>query len=75
MDNNEKDKLIQEFMELAKGKGSDEILPLILAISNKAQRLGINLTTEDALQIINNLETTPEKKRQLNKIIQLLTQF
>lgn len=56
MDNNEqKQKLIDEFIELSKGKSADEILPLILAISSKAQRLGIEISNDEAKQMIEKL--------------------
>jgi len=56
MDNkDQKQKLIDEFFELSKGKTTEEVLPLILAISSKAQRLGIELSNEEARQMIDRL--------------------
>ena len=36
--------LINEFKTLSKGKSNDEILPLILALSRKAQQSGISFS-------------------------------
>ena len=39
--------LINEFKTLSKGKNNDEILPLILALSHKAQQSGISFSKDD----------------------------
>ena len=39
--------LINEFKTLSKGKSNDEILPLILALSRKAQQSGISFSKDD----------------------------
>ena len=41
--------LINEFKTLSKGKSNDEILPLILALSRKAQQSGIPFSKEQQL--------------------------
>ena len=44
--------LINEFKTLSKGKSNDEILPLILALSRKAQQSGISFSKDDIYLII-----------------------
>ena len=47
--------LINEFKTLSKGKSNDEILPLILALSRKAQQSGISFSKDDIYLIIDQL--------------------
>ena len=49
-------KLIDEFMEMSKGRTSDEILPLILAISQKAKQMGLIFTKDETLMLIENIK-------------------
>ena len=46
--------LINEFKTLSKGKNNDEILPLILALSRKAQQSGISFSKDDIYLIIDH---------------------
>ena len=57
--------LINEFKTLSKGKSNDEILPLILALSRKAQQSGISFSKDDIYLIINQVKDglTPWKRR------------
>ncbi|MFR4777008.1 MAG: hypothetical protein ACLUAI_12400, partial [Lachnospira sp.] len=48
--------LINEFKTLSKGKSNDEILPLILALSRKAQQSGISFSKDDIYLIINQVK-------------------
>lgn len=51
-----KQRLINEFMNMSKGRTSDEVLPLILAISQKAKQMGISFTREETMYFINQLK-------------------
>ena len=53
-------KLIDEFMEMSKGRTSDEILPLILAISQKAKQMGLIFTKNETLMLIENIKKDME---------------
>ena len=48
--------LINEFKTLSKGKNNDEILPLILALSRKAQQSGISFSKDDIYLIIDQVK-------------------
>lgn len=50
--------LINEFMEMAKGRTSDEILPLLLAVSKKAKQMGLTFSKEETLQLVNQLKSS-----------------
>lgn len=57
-------KLINEFVELSKGRTSDEILPLILAVSKKSKQMGLSFSREETLYLIEQAkENMPEKDR------------
>lgn len=57
-------KLINEFIELAKGRNSDEILPLLLAVSQKSKQLGLSFTKEETLTLIEQLKSNmPESEK------------
>lgn len=57
-------KLINEFMEMAKGRTSEEILPLILAVSKKSKQMGLTFTREETMYLIEQTKKDmPEKDR------------
>lgn len=57
-------KLINEFVELSKGRTSDEILPLLLAVSQKSKQLGLSFTKEETLTLIEQLKSNmPESEK------------
>lgn len=57
-------KLINEFMNMAKGRTSEEILPLILAVSKKSKQMGLSFTREETLYLIEQIKKDmPEKDR------------
>ena len=57
-------KLINEFMNMAKGRTSEEILPLILAVSKKSKQMGLSFTKEETLyRIEQTKKEMPEKDR------------
>ena len=68
--------LINEFKTLSKGKSNDEILPLILALSRKAQQSGISLSKDDIYLIINQVKDglTPKEQQLLPQLLMLLEQ-
>ena len=59
--------LINEFKTLSKGKNNDEILPLILALSRKAQQSGISFSKDDIYLIIDQVKDglTPKEQQAL----------
>lgn len=68
--------LINEFKTLSKGKNNDEILPLILALSRKAQQSGISFSKDDIYLIIDQVKDglTPKEKQLLPQLLMLLEQ-
>ncbi len=61
-----KQRLIQEFKNLSAGKSSDEILPLLLAFSNKAKQEGISFTKDDLHFITEQIKDgLSEREKQL----------
>ena len=68
--------LINEFKTLSKGKSNDEILPLILALSRKAQQSGISFSKDDIYLIIDQVKIglTPNEQQLLPQLLMLLEQ-
>ena len=68
--------LINEFKTLSKGKSNDEILPLILALSRKAQQSGISFSKDDIYLIINQVKDglAPKEQQLLPQLLMLLEQ-
>ena len=68
--------LINEFKTLSKGKNNDEILPLILALSRKAQQSGISFSKDDIYLIIDQVKDglTPKEQQLLPQLLMLLEQ-
>ena len=68
--------LINEFKTLSKGKSNDEILPLILALSRKAQQSGISFSKDDIYLIIDQVKNglTPKEQQLLPQLLMLLEQ-
>ena len=58
--------LINEFKTMSQGKTTDEILPLILALSNKAKQAGISFSKDDLSLIIEQVKDgLSERERKL----------
>ena len=68
--------LINEFKTLSKGKNNDEILPLILALSRKAQQSCISFSKDDIYLIIDQVKDglTPKEQQLLPQLLMLLEQ-
>ena len=68
--------LINEFKTLSKGKSNDEILPLILALSRKAQQSGISFSKDDIYLNINQVKDglTQKEQQLLPQLLMLLEQ-
>ncbi|MGN0328992.1 MAG: hypothetical protein ACI4D4_08430 [Lachnospira sp.] len=66
--------LLNEFKTMSKGKDASEILPLILAISNKANQAGIVFTKSDCELIFEDLKPsmTPEQQQILPGLLMML---
>lgn len=58
--------LINEFKTMSKGKSNEEILPLVLALSQKANQAGISFTRNDLNLIIDQVKDgLSERERKL----------
>lgn len=72
--NFKKQLLINEFKTMSKGKKSDEILPLILALSNKARQSGISFEKEDIMLIVDQVKDglSPQERKLLPELLSLM---
>lgn len=72
--NFKKQLLINEFKTMSKGKNNEEILPLILALSNKAKQAGIFFTKDDLNIIINQVKDglSEQERKLLPELLALL---
>ena len=51
-------KLINECIELSKDRTSDEILPLLMAVSKKSKQMGISFTKEETLYLVEQFKSS-----------------
>lgn len=67
--------LINEFKNMAAGKSSDEILPLVLAMSKKSSSMGLNFSNEEMHQIINafSADLSPAEKKRVDMMMNMMT--
>lgn len=67
-------KLINEFMEMAKGRTSEEILPLLLAVSKKSKQMGLTFTKEETLQLVDQLKSSlsDAEKKKIDMLIKVM---
>lgn len=56
--------LIDEFRKMAAGKKSDELLPLILAVSQKSKKMGLSFTKDETLYLIEQLKSSMPENEQ-----------
>lgn len=68
--------LINEFQKLAKGKNTSEMLPLLLAISQRSESMGLSFTQEETRLIIDSImsDASPAQKQQINMLLNLMGQ-
>ena len=68
--------LINEFKKMAEGKSSNEMLPLLLAVSKKSKSLGLKFSNEEMKIIIDSLmsEATPAQRQQINMMLNIMNQ-
>lgn len=66
--------LINEFKTLSKGKSKDEILPLMLALSNKAKQAGVQFTKDDLLIVISQVDSqlTETERKLIPEILAMM---
>lgn len=66
--------LINEFKTMSKGKTNEEMLPLLLAMTNKAKQSGISFTKEDITMIIDQVKDglSPRERQLLPELLLLL---
>lgn len=51
-----KARLLEEFMKIAKGKNTQDLLPLLLAFSNKAKSENIKFTKEETNMLFEHMK-------------------
>ena len=66
--------LINEFKTLSKGKSKEELLPLMLALSNKAKQAGVQLTKDDLLIVISQVDSqlTETERKLIPEILAMM---
>ena len=66
--------LLNNFANLARGKSIEEVLPLLLAVSNKAKKEGISFTTGETNAIIDILrrDMSPEQQSKLDLFMHMM---
>ena len=67
--------LINEFKNMANGKSSDEILPLVLAMSKKSNSMGLQFTNEEMHQIVSTLsaDLSPAEKKRVDMMMNMMS--
>ena len=66
--------LINEFKTLSKGKSKEELLPLMLALSNKAKQAGVQFTKDDLLIVISQVDSqlTETERKLIPEILAMM---
>lgn len=66
--------LINEFKTLSKGKSKEELLPLMLALSNKAKHAGVQFTKDDLLIVISQVDSqlTETERKLIPEILAMM---
>ena len=66
--------LINEFKTLSKGKSKEELLPLMLALSNKAKQAGVQFTKDDLLIVISQVDSqlTETERKPIPEILAMM---
>lgn len=67
--------LINEFKTLSKGKSKEELLPLMLALSNKAKQAGVQFTKDDLLIVISQVDSqlTETERKLIPEILAMMS--
>ena len=67
--------LINEFKNMANVKSSDEILPLVLAMSKKSNSMGLQFSNEEMNQIISTLtaDLAPAEKKRIDMMMNMMS--
>lgn len=66
--------LLNNFAAMAKNKTNNDMLPLLLAFSNKAKKEGISFTPDETNHVIEILkkDLKPEEQKKLDVFLQML---
>ena len=66
--------LINEFKTLSKGKSKEELLPLMLALSNKAKQAGVQFPKDDLLIVISQVDSqlTETERKLIPEILAMM---
>lgn len=72
--NTDKMELLHEFTEMARGKNSEELLPLFLAISQKAKQMNVTFTKDETIYLVNQLKEglSPSEQQRVDLLINLI---
>lgn len=66
--------LINEFQKMAKNKPQSELLPLVLALSNKSRSMGLNFTKDEMMMIVNSMRPnmSEQESSQIDMIMNMM---
>ena len=66
--------LINEFKTLSKGKSKEELLPLMLALSNKDKKAGVQFTKDELLIVISQVDSqlTETERKLIPEILAMM---
>ena len=69
--------LIKEFQNMSQGKSSDDMLPLVLAMSKKSKSMGLSFSKEEMQLIVENFkkDMSPKEKNQLDSMMNMMNMF
>lgn len=68
--------LLNNFSKMAQGKKTEDMLPLLLAVSNKAKREGINFSDNEINTIVGMLkkDMPPKDQRRIDLFMEMFRQ-
>ncbi len=66
--------LLQEFQKMAKNTPQSDLLPLVLAISKKAQSLGMSFSPDEMQTIIGSMkkDMSPSESSQVDMVMNMM---
>lgn len=66
--------LLNNFAAMAKGKSTEDMLPLLMAVTNKAKKEGISFTQEEMSSVIEifKKDLTAQEQKKLDFFLQMM---
>lgn len=66
--------LINEFKKMSKNRPQSELLPLVLALTKKAQSMNMSFSKEEMMLIVNSMKPnmSPQESSQIDMILNMM---